>query len=939
MIKVSFFPSESECGRAVVPLFGPADSYFEKVAAPTLVSDVVRYIETLRPQNDSQYMLVNALGAGEYFGSNINADHFPEAGLIHSPDDWAGNPLIDKAKYKDWPYGFPTFYQAFPYSHHRNKHPERAFGEVELVAWNDYMKRVELVMRLDKSKCFQFGGVPVWDKIKAGQFPDVSMGCLPAGSLITMADGTQKPIELVRETEWVLTHTGAHRRVTDTMRRHHPGSVFRFKVYGFRRELVVTGNHPLWLVDGDQLQCDPQPRTVNKGRKQRHCTPFVKASSKGCSGCGAEPDYTFEWRRADEAQIGDYLAFPVPKLRTSGALEGNRSLARLLGYYLAEGHVSNYNNRPKEQVNFSLSYEERELAAEIEHLARALGVTVLWHHETPECGARIVSIVSKRLASLCSSLCGDGAKTKVLAKEVLHEDPEILLELLGAYLNGDGGTYKGSAYFSTASEQLAHQLFIALARCGLVASVNKNEHKPSEKSVVKKETTEYQVWVGTDFAWKLEPYISKPVRKSLKVRGQRFFYEKEGVTYLMAPIVEIDESPHNADVFNFSVEEDESYVAEGLAVHNSKVPFDTCSICLDTHLYQEALQQFNPKRHKHPGFAVLEFHKDLQSRYGQGIRGLSITRADYCEHMRRMPNRILPDGRKVFVYNDFPRFFDISVVFIGADKTAKSMMKIAEGSQLFWFVGPSVEVAEKLGYVEDAFEKTASLGDSLLKISFLGKDASHFKQSEIEKEVIPSQFAGKAVPLLTREEKDLPADVLEELAQHPFPDSLSTAGKVGIVIKPKEFQRIILIQLNKRSLADELDARDEVFPEMEEKEPVGLEKARFVSSLLSALAPLLTARSGFAPYVEKRVVMLSSTPESRKTSSASHPPELLRKIGAAYNGYRDELMNVIVTAQATLQSSTDKELQKVASAPVGKLFSPLSYAYFKTAYLEGTSTN
>jgi len=360
MIKVSTFLAESEHGLAAVPLFGPADAIFEKVASASLLPEVVKYIGTLNPRNDAQYVLVNAMGAGEYFGSNINGDHFPEEALMHRPDGWTGNPLVDKPMSKDWPYGFPTFYNAHPFAHHKNKDPSRAYGEVELAVWNDHMKRVELIVRVDFDKCQLFGGVPVWDRLKVGQYPDVSMGCLPAGSLITMSDGSLRAIELVKETEWVLTHTGARRRVTGVMRRHHEGSIFRFNVYGFRRELVLTGNHPLWLVDGDQLRCRPDPYDTNRGRKQRHCTPFVKESSKGCMGCRATPNYEFEWRRADEAQVGDYLAFPVP-CDVDDSLD-SRELARFLGYYLAEGHVSNYNNRLQEQINFSLNYKEKDLA-------------------------------------------------------------------------------------------------------------------------------------------------------------------------------------------------------------------------------------------------------------------------------------------------------------------------------------------------------------------------------------------------------------------------------------------------------------------------------------------------------------------------------------------------------------------------------------------------
>ena len=157
MLKVSHFRAHTDFGIGVIPLFGKADKELEKCASE-LLPDVVRYIETLRPRADCQYVLVNALGAGEFYGSNVNADNFPEASLIHMPENWTGIPAIDKVVSKSWPYGFPTFYNAFPYAHHRNKNPEYAFGEVELATWNPNMHRVELVVRVDHDKCLQFGG-------------------------------------------------------------------------------------------------------------------------------------------------------------------------------------------------------------------------------------------------------------------------------------------------------------------------------------------------------------------------------------------------------------------------------------------------------------------------------------------------------------------------------------------------------------------------------------------------------------------------------------------------------------------------------------------------------------------------------------------------------------------------------------------------------------
>ena len=98
MLKVAFFQGVDESGPRVIPLFGPADSAFEKTAAPTLLPDVAKYIAGLKPQNDAQYVLVNAMGASEWWGCNINNDAFDEASLIHKPDDWTGDPLIDVYK-------------------------------------------------------------------------------------------------------------------------------------------------------------------------------------------------------------------------------------------------------------------------------------------------------------------------------------------------------------------------------------------------------------------------------------------------------------------------------------------------------------------------------------------------------------------------------------------------------------------------------------------------------------------------------------------------------------------------------------------------------------------------------------------------------------------------------------------------------------------------
>jgi hypothetical protein len=61
----------------------------------------------------------------------------------------------------------------------------------------------------------------------------------------------------------------------------------------------------------------------------------------------------------------------------------------------------------------------------------------------------------------------------------------------------------------------------------------------------------------------------------------------------------------------------------------------------------------------------------------------------------------------------------------------------------------------------------------------------------------------------------------------------------------------------------------------------------------------------------------------------------LDKIGAAYNGYRDAIMDVAASSQGLLtEGSTDEELLKMASVPIEEVFTPLAVAYLQTAYTD-----
>ena len=54
------------------------------------------------------------------------------------------------------------------------------------------------------------------------------------------------------------------------------------------------------------------------------------------------------------------------------------------------------------------------------------------------------------------------------------------------------------------------------------------------------------------------------------------------------------------------------------------------------------------------------------------------SRAYYCEHLKYYIGRIHPEtGKMAYAINTRPKFFDISQVLIGADRIAKTLMKVA----------------------------------------------------------------------------------------------------------------------------------------------------------------------------------------------------------------------------------------------------------------------
>lgn len=156
---VTFSGYDSKTGPHIFPIEPDVDRTIGhiKMARP-LPPAIEQYIRAAKPIPGKTQLLIDAMGAGEFYGSNVNGDYFPEVALSHKGKD----------------YGYETFmHYAYPYKHHVNKDPARAYGErVTLAAYDPNMHRVLLIVIVDDSKCQD-----ILTDLANGRYWDVSMGC------------------------------------------------------------------------------------------------------------------------------------------------------------------------------------------------------------------------------------------------------------------------------------------------------------------------------------------------------------------------------------------------------------------------------------------------------------------------------------------------------------------------------------------------------------------------------------------------------------------------------------------------------------------------------------------------------------------------------------------------------------------------------------------
>ena len=233
-----------------------------------------------------------------------------------------------------------------------------------------------------------------------------------------------------------------------------------------------------------------------------------------------------------------------------------------------------------------------------------------------------------------------------------------------------------------------------------------------------------------------------------------------------------------------------------------------------------------------------------------------IIDADTAARWSRELNKTILPGSQVYAINPYPRFFDISKVYIGADRTSFILGKAASltfplSINVAEAFGVTDEQIDKLAFVQKRSEISKEIGGALGPTDIDGR------VSKTDKNTVLAKALDERVNGSIAAEPIIPNNVLDAISVLPLETILSTMLGMGIYPKPPEFQRIIIIKTGRPDIADELQKKNMIFDyedDSVESCPLDISNSRFSDTLGKTLSQFLEKRSCLPCFLKPRLM-------------------------------------------------------------------------------------
>jgi very-short-patch-repair endonuclease len=522
-----------------------------------------------------------------------DTDHFVyiTARMISGMERWGHNGNYDAFPWEEIKKAMNTAVGKGFYIEHKEDSDEDAKGIILDVFPNNEEEYLTALCAISKDQYPEF-----CQQLINGIYNQVSMSCLAEececltpGTHILTPEGQTK-IQDIKVGDYVLTHKGRFRKVLETFKNPMPEYTYKIYYESGRNNQVVndnnryngtwiraTGSHPVYMADGTWKKAED----IKEG-------DYVKCLTKKCVVCGKDIVFSKKQKYCSAScQNKDTLNRPNAKEKRITSLKKtvkNRTEEdkKILHESLSNGQKkfqqsANYKQRKKEMSikrNETFKKHIEDGTLDNERQRRKEWMRNAW--KNPQYREKMV----------------ENARENV--KKLAHKKRSFLEEKFEGFLIREGlkkdVDYKTNDFLYI--DKLRAYPDFKFEKQKLIVEID-GEYWHNNPKAIKRDSYKNKIW--EENGWTVIRYTGKQVNnefEKVKDSFRRIFknhnHEYTFGDFKVIKVEKIKTTPKCHNVYNLHVEEDESYIAENLVVHN-------CSLCHNVaHSFDELCQHQNP---------------------------------------------------------------------------------------------------------------------------------------------------------------------------------------------------------------------------------------------------------------------------------------------------------------------------------------------------------
>lgn len=371
--------------------------------------------------------------------------------------------------------------------------------------------------------------------------------CFVAGTMIKTANGF-KPIEQVVVGDYVLTHKGRYKKVKEVMKRLVGSTVIvRAENCG---KIECTDEHPFYTknvsrVFNNSKRCYERISDNNFAWKNPKQFETVRNSSKTIMKQTYLSAVTDSGKSLPKYYGADIKVNQFEPKRVRNLDLGDKNIWYIIGRWLGDGWFNYKYRKGKHLSGIKICCGK----SEVEELRQKLDMAGLQYYKSEERTVVKFVISSVELAEYLKAF-GEGAANKHIPEDVFELPDDLAVSFLDGYFDADGHIENGIGSFATVSEYLAYGIKYMINKyykmpCTIIKKRNHSD------SIEGRNLTVRDIYTGT--------FRNKACKQSHHIIDGN---------YILAPYKSVLKHDGERMVYNLSVEDDESYTANGLVVHN-----------------------------------------------------------------------------------------------------------------------------------------------------------------------------------------------------------------------------------------------------------------------------------------------------------------------------------------------------------------------------------